>query len=79
VLLRTYDSEEDCQGNAASFIYEATVPLGPACTPGKDDLDNDIVYTVLSPGEDNSKCSQVSELKSTLFGAGLSHSTPLCR
>jgi len=78
VTVRSYNNEGECQGNVASFVYEATVPLGPACTPGKDENDNDIVYTVISLGDDNSKCSQVSELKSTLAGAGLSHSTPLC-
>jgi len=61
VFIRSYNVNVDCRANQLNSIYDATVPLGPGCTPGKDNLDNDISYTIFSLGVNSSECSSVSD------------------
>jgi len=61
VTARTFTSEGTCNTNQQNFLYEVTVPLGPACTPGKDQNDQDVAYTVNSLIGDASTCSTVRD------------------
>eukprot|EP00045_Choanoeca_perplexa_P016184 m.214308 g.214308 ORF g.214308 m.214308 type:complete len:155 (-) comp17193_c0_seq1:40-504(-) len=58
VAIRTYTLDSECEADLSNFIYNATVPLGPGCTPGKDNADEDIAYTVTSLTGDSSSCSE---------------------